>query len=84
MNGHKARAMRRAARRMTTGMPSHQLLSDEGREVEVPTGKLDSMGKPLVRYAAVAGTARHAPTSTRAVYQKLKRIYGRVAMGVLK
>lgn len=84
MNGRKARALRRAARRMTSGMPAHKLVSDGDREVAVPTDKLDSMGKPIVRYSAVTGTLRHAPTSTRAVYQKLKRIYGHARLGVLK
>lgn len=84
MNGLKARALRRAARRMTAGMPSHDLVVEGGREVEVPTGKLDAMGKPITRYAVVAGTARHSPTSTRAVYQKLKKVYGQANLGALK
>lgn len=84
MNGRKARALRRAARRMTAGMPSHHLTVQGGRSVEVPTGKLDAMGKPIVRYAEVTGTWSHKPTTTRAVYQKLKRVYGRTNLGALK
>lgn len=84
MNGRKARALRRAARRMTAGLPSHKLVSEAGRQVAVPTGKLDAMGKPVMGFAEVVGTARHAPTCTRAVYQKLKRVYGRTNLGALK
>lgn len=84
MNGRKARALRRAAGRMTSGMPAHHLISEDGREVAVPTGKLDAMGKPIMRYAFVTGTLRHSPTCTRAVYQKLKRVYGRSNLGALK
>ena len=84
MNACKARALRRAARRMTTGMPSHNLVSEGGREVAVPTDKLDAMGKPIVRYAVITGTWRHTATSTRAVYQKLKRVYGQANLGALK
>ncbi len=84
MNGRKARALRRAARRMTAGMPSHDLICEGGREVALPTGKLDAMGKPIVRYAEVTGTWRHKPTCTRAVYQKLKHVYGRANLGALK
>lgn len=84
MNARKARALRRVARRMTAGMPSHNLVSQGGREVAVPTDKLDAMGKPIVRYAAVTGTWRHTPTSTRAVYRKLKRVYGHANLGALK
>lgn len=84
MNGRKARALRRAARRMTAGMPSHNLVCESGREVAVPTDKLDSMGKPIVRYAAITGTWRHTATSTRAVYQKLKHVYGQAILGALR
>lgn len=84
MNGRKARALRRVARRTTSGMPSHSLVSEGGYQVAVPTGQLDAMGKPIMRYAAVTGTARHSPTSTRAVYQKLKKVYGRANLGALK
>lgn len=84
MNGRKARALRRAARRMTVGMPSHHLVCEGGREVAVPTGELGAMGKPIVRYAAVTGTWMHKPTSTRAVYQKLKTVYGQANLGGLK
>lgn len=84
MNGRKARAMRRAARRMTAGMPSHRLVFEGGRVDMVPTGQLDAMGKPIMRPARVTGTGRHSPTSTRAVYQKLKKVYGRANLGALK
>lgn len=84
MNARKARALRRAARRMTTGMPSHNLVVEGGRSVEVTTGELDAMGKPIVRLAVVTGTVRHAPTSTRAVYQTLKKTYGAANLGALK
>jgi len=84
MNGRKARALLRAARRMTAGMPSHDLVCEGGREEAVPTGNLDAMGKPIMRYAAITGTWRHRATSTRAVYQKLKRVYGQADIGALK
>ncbi|MFP3746995.1 hypothetical protein SB816_28315 [Achromobacter sp. SIMBA_011] len=84
MNGRKARALRRAARRMTAGLPSHKLVSEGGRQVVVPTGELDAMGRPLTAFAEVVGTARHAATCTRAVYQKLKRVYGHANLGTLK
>lgn len=76
--------MRSALRRMTSGMPTHNLVSDGDRQVAVPTDKLDSMGTPITRFAVVTGTLRHSPTSTRAVYQKLKNVYGRAALGGLK
>lgn len=84
MNGRKARALRRAARRMTVGLASHKLVSEAGRQVAVPTSELDAKGRPAMAFAEVAGTARHAPTCTRAVYQKLKRIYGHANLGALK
>ncbi|WP_088158108.1 hypothetical protein [Achromobacter xylosoxidans] len=65
-------------------MPAHHLICEGGREVALPTGKLDAMGKPIVRYVEVAGTWRHKPTCTRAVYQKLKHVYGRAILGALK
>ena len=83
MNGRKARALRRAARRMTAGMPSHHL-TFPGHGVEVPTGVFDTKGRPLMRYVDISGTAQHAPTCTRAVYQKLKKVYGHARLGVLK
>ncbi len=84
MNGRKARALRRAARRMTAGMPSHNLVSEGSRQVTVPSGKLDSMGKPIPHFAEVTGTWRHTATSTRAVYQKLKHVYGQANLGALR
>ncbi|WP_238878651.1 hypothetical protein [Achromobacter xylosoxidans] len=84
MNARKARALRQAARRMTAGLPSHKLVSEGGRQVAVPTGELDAKGRALTTFAEVAGTARHAPTCTRAVYQKLKRVYGHTNLGTLK
>lgn len=84
MNGRKARALRRTARRMTAGLPSHKLVSEAGRQVAVPTGKLDAKGKTVMGFAEVAGTARYAPTCTRAVYQKLKQVYGQTNLGSLK
>ncbi|CAB3624568.1 hypothetical protein [Achromobacter pestifer] len=84
MNGRKARALRRAASRMTAGMPARQLRTEQGYLVPVHTGKLDAMGKPIMRQAPVTGTSRHSPTSTRAVYQKLKKVYGHTDLGALK
>lgn len=77
MNGRKARALRRAAQRMTVGLPARELVSTgvvEGWH-NTPRGPV-----PFV----LTGTVSHKPTTTRAVYQKLKKVYGHANLGTLK
>lgn len=84
MNGRKARALRRLASRLTTGLPTHQLVSDGAVSKGQPTGRTLPNGKPEVVYVSHPGTLRHKPTTHRAVYQKLKSVYAHVDLRSLK
>lgn len=77
MNGRKARALRRAATRMTPGLPARQLVTTAGRVVPVQV-------QGYVVPFRLTGTLSHKPTTTRAVYQKLKKVYGHANLGTLK
>ncbi|OZI23730.1 hypothetical protein CAL26_09880 [Bordetella genomosp. 9] len=78
MNARKARALRRMARRMTPGLPAGELVAD-GNGV---SGYRNVNGQAVPFF--LPGTLRHKATTTRAVYQKLKRVYGRSNLGALK
>lgn len=77
MNARKARTLRRWAKHSAAGLPERGIVVHGGYEAvrNTPQGPVRCW---------LGGTARHKPTTVRAVYQKLKKVYGRSNLGALK